>query len=118
MTTSRAPWRTRSETSIPCWRSRRRRGGGAGGIVAGDHPALAGGDALARMEREAGERPQRADGSAAVGGADGARGVLDDLQAVAPCELEQRVHVGRQPELVHGHDRLRPLADGALYSGR
>ena len=83
-------------------------------VLDGDHAALAGGDDLARMQREAGQRPERADRPPAVGRADRARGVLDDRQPVALAEREEGVHVGRQAELVDRHDRLRAARDRAL----
>ena len=106
MTTSRAAWRARSETSMRVLAQLPQPRGDLR-ILDGDHAALAGGDHLARVQREARQRPERADRPALVAGADRARGVLDDRQAVALGELEQRVHVGRQAELVHRHDRLR-----------
>ena len=83
-------------------------------VVDGDHAALAGGDDLARVQREAGQRAERADRPALVLRADGARGVLDELEPVALGQRDEGVHVRRQPDLVHGHDRLRALGDRAL----
>ena len=57
-----------ADMSMPCSRSRRSRSATAG-VVDGDHAALAGGEQLARMEREAGKRARRADRPAPVGGA-------------------------------------------------
>ena len=66
------------------------------------------------MQREAGERAERADQSPVVARADGTGGVLDDCDTVALAEFEELVHVGRQPELVDRHDRVGAFGDRAL----
>ena len=70
-------------------------------------PALAGGDVLRRVEREARRVRDRADLAAAVARLDRVRRVLDHRDA----ELEQRVEVGRLAGEVHRQDRLRPRPD-------
>ena len=76
------------------------------GVLGGDHAALAGGDHLARVQREARQRAERADRPALVGRADRARRVLDEQQPALVGEREERVHVGGQPDLVDRHDGL------------
>ena len=78
-----------------------------------DQPALARGDVLRRVEREARDVGDRADLPAAVPRLRRVRGVLDDRQA----ELEQRVEVGRLPVEVDGDDRLRPLPTSSRVLG-
>ena len=109
-----APWRARSDRSIACWR-RRAQARGHGRVVDGDHAALAGGDHLARVQREAGQRAQRADRPALVRARRWRRRRPRRARArSASASAMKRVHVGRQPDLVHGHDRLRALGDRAL----
>ena len=71
-----------------------------------DQAALAGGDVLRRVEREAGRVGDRADLAAAVAALGRVGGVLDHGQA----EREQRVEVARLAGEVDGEDRLRPFA--------
>ena len=73
-----------------------------------DQPALARGDVLRRVEREAGHLGDRADLPPAVPALGGVRRVLDDRDS----ELEQRIEVGRLPGEVDRQDRLRPLGHG------
>ena len=72
-----------------------------------DQPALARGDVLRRVEREARQVGDRADLAAAVARLRGVRGVLDDRQP----ELDELVEVGRLAVEVDRHDRLRSLVD-------
>ena len=76
-------------------------------VVRGDDPALAGGDRLRRVEREAGRLREAADLAAAVLALGGVGGVLDDRYAERP----DRVEIGRLPVQVDGHDRLRSRSD-------
>ena len=75
--------------------------------VGRDDSALAGGDVLRRVEREARGSRQCADLAPAVLALDRVRGVLDDRQPERP----QRVEIGGLPCEVHGQDGLRPRAD-------
>ena len=77
------------------------------GVVGRDHAALAGGDVLRRVEREAGRCRERPDLPAAICALDRVRRVLDHRQP----ELRDRVEVGRLAREVHGQDRLRARAD-------
>ena len=70
------------------------------------------------MQREARQRAERPDRPRPVAGAQRARGVLHQRQTVAAGELEERIHVGRQAQLVHRHDRLRAGRDGTLGGRR
>ena len=70
-----------------------------------EQPALAGGDVLRRVEREAGRVGEAAELAAAVGALDRVRGVLDDREPERP----ERVEVARLAGEVDGQDRLRPL---------
>ena len=72
--------------------------------VGRDDPALARGDVLRRVEREARDIGERADLAAAVLALDRVRGVLHDRQPERP----QRVEIGRLAREVHGQDGLRP----------
>ena len=65
------------------------------------------------MEAEAAGVAEGAGVAAAVPAAERARAVLDDPQAACRGELQERVHVGAEPEQVHGDD-----ADGALGDER
>ena len=76
-------------------------------VVRRDQAALAGGDVLRRVEREAGRLGDRADLAAAVLALGGVRGVLDERDA----EGEERVEVGGLAGEVDGEDRLRPVGD-------
>ena len=80
MTTSVAPWRARSRDG-PSRAGAAPQALGDRRVVDRDHPALAGGDDLARVQREAGQRPERADRPPAVRRADRAGGVLDHRSA-------------------------------------
>ncbi len=75
-------------------------------VVRRDQPALAGGDVLRRVEREAGRVGEAADLAAAIGALGGVRRVLDDGEP----ERADRVEVARLAGEVDGQDRLRPLA--------
>ena len=81
-------------------------GGGDRGAVRGDDAALAAGDVLRGVQREAGRLGEAADLAAAVHRLDGVRSVLDDGQV----ERVQRVEVGGGAGEVHRHDRLRARA--------
>ena len=74
-------------------------------VVRRDEAALAGGDVLRRVEREAGRLGEPAELAAAVGALGGVGGVLDHGDAERP----DRVEVARLAGEVDGHDRLRPL---------
>ncbi len=72
---------------------------------------------LRREEAEHSERPHAADLPSLVRRAHGLRRVLDDRNPAIAREGHHGVHVGRLPEEMHGHDRLRPwrdLAGGVL----
>ena len=71
-----------------------------------DEAALAGGDVLRRVEREAGRVGDAAELAAAVPALGRVGGVLDDREA----ERQDRIEVARLPGEVDGQDRLRPLA--------
>ena len=77
------------------------------GVVGRDHAALAGGDVLRGVEREARRLGERPDLATAVRALDGVRRVLDHRQP----ELRDRVEVGRLAGEVDGQDRLRPRPD-------
>lgn len=88
--------------------------------VAGrQHPAFAGGDDFARMEREAGDIPVwLADAFPfAVDpdfAADGAGGVLNDRQRMTRGDLHDPRHVAGHANLVHTEDGLGALGDRRL----
>src|SRR5581483_12102255 len=69
------------------------------------HAALAGGDDLVELEAEPGSVAEGAEPLAPEGGAGGLADVLDEGDAAAAGELDQRAHVGRVPAHVHGEDR-------------
>ena len=83
-------------------------------VVRRDHAALAGGDVLRGVEREAGGRRQTPDLAAAVGALDGVRRVLDDGES----QLPQGIQVGSLAGEVDGEDRLGARADEPLHLGR
>ena len=116
MTTSFAPWRARSERSMRVL-AQRAQARGHGRVVDGDHAALAGGDHLARVEREAGQRAERADRAALVGAPMAQAASSTSASPWRSASGDEGVHVGRQAELVHRHDRLRALGDRALGRG-
>ena len=72
-----------------------------------DEAALACGDVLGRVEREAGRVGEPAQLAAAIGALGRVRRVLDHRDP----ELPDRIHVARLPGEMDGHDRLRPLGD-------
>src|SRR6267378_8531702 len=41
-------------------------------------------------------------------------GVFDDNQIMTPCDLQNRIHVGRLAVEMNGHDRLSAFRDRAL----
>src|SRR4029079_16034038 len=72
-----------------------------------DAPALAGGEVLRRIEREAGRVGEAAELAAAVTALERMGRVLDDRES----ERVDRIEVAWLPREVHGEDRLRPLGD-------
>ncbi len=76
---------------------------GRGGGRRRDDPALAAGEALGRVEREAREVADRAHAASAHVGLDRVGGVLDGAQTVLGGDRAQRVHVARAAGEVHGH---------------
>ena len=91
--------------------------------VAGrEHPAVARGDHLSGVEREAGHRSVRpADRLPAVAGADlaadGAGRVFDDGQAVTLGHRNDGGHVTGQADLMDRHNGLGPRRDGFPETG-
>ena len=83
--------------------------------VGGDHPALAGGQVLDRVEAEHGQVADGADQVPLVAGGQGVGGVLDDLQAVPGGQLEEGVHLAGGPGHVDGDDGARARGDGPLH---
>ena len=82
--------------------------------VGGDDAALAAGQALRRIEREAGEVADRADLAAAHGRLDGVGGVLDDRDLATLDRRLDGVHVARPAGEVHRHHRPRARRDRRL----
>ena len=83
---------------------------------AGRHdPALAAGEALGGIQREAREIADRPDLPAADGRLDGVGGVLDDRDLTAPHRRLDRIHVARATGEVHRHDRPGARRDRRLY---
>ena len=86
-----------------------RRARGQLGVVGGDHPALAGRDRLARVERERRRSRRGRRRAALVGGARRAGGVLDDVRRSSGSAARTASIVGAQAEQVHGDHRPRAL---------
>ena len=103
--------------SMPCARSRRRRSATSGSCTAIMPPSPVVMTLRGCSEKQA-SGPSEPICAALVAGADRARRVLDERQAVALGELQEGVHVGRQADLVDRHDRLRARRDRALGGGR
>ena len=76
-----------------------------------DHPALAGGDLLVRIEGEHRGIAQRASLPILISGADGFAGVLDHRQAMPVGSGEERVHIGGLAESMDGEKGLRIAGD-------
>ena len=87
-------------------------------VVGDDHAALAGGDMLVGVEAEGADVAEAAAGPSLVGLAMHLGGVLDDLQAVLPRDVQQRVHIHRQAVDMHHHDGLGARRDLDPRSGR
>src|SRR5205807_3679108 len=79
-----------------------------------DHAAFAGGDALAGVEAEACQVAEAAHASGADACPQAGGGVLDDLQAATPGDLEDRGDVGGEPDLIDRDDGAGPGGDGRL----
>ena len=75
-------------------------------IVGDAHAGIAeGAEVLGREERQAADVAEAAGAPLLrVRSADRLRGILDDLQPVAPRDLHERVHVGHLPVQVHRHE--------------
>ena len=85
------------------------------GVVGHHRAALAvGAEILAGIEAEAAEVAHRAAPPPVVLGAVRLARVLDDGDALAPRDVENRVHVGRLAVQVHGNDGFRPRGDGGF----
>src|SRR4051794_34674526 len=69
-----------------------------------DHPALTGRDGLSGMEAEAASIAESAAMPIAIPRAEAAGGILDHPQAVAPRDIDDRVHVGAETEQVNRDD--------------
>ena len=82
-------------------------------VVGRGEAALAGHQVLRGVQAEH-RRPELAGPAAAVRRAEGLRGVLDDREAVALGDRDERVHVGHEAVQVDGHDRLRARRDRRL----
>ena len=80
---------------------------GGRGAAGKHHPALAGGDDLARMEAEARRVADGASTSVAHRGADGARSVREQDDITLAGQYLQHAIIGRQPERVDRDDHLR-----------
>ena len=83
-------------------------------VIGHDHPALAGRDHLARVEREDGLMRVRADPPSVEGLADSRRGILDDLDAVPLRDVVDRADVARETDLVDRQDGFRAFGDPFL----
>ncbi len=81
------------------------------GVVAGEHPAAAGGDDLVAVEGEAANPPERARRTAAVRRAERFGGVLDDRDRVPPARRQDRLVIRALAiEIDHEHGLRRPAA--------
>src|SRR5207249_11966405 len=79
-----------------------------------DHPAAAARDDLVPVEAEAAADPERPRGTALVRAAERLGRVLDDGQAMALGERDERVEVHRVPEQVDRDDRREPPSRGPV----
>ncbi len=83
---------------------------GQGGVVGGDHAALAGGDVLGGVEAEGRRGAGRAGSSrreAAILSVGGVSGVFNDVQTMALRNLPDFVHAAGQPAQMDGDDGSR-----------
>ncbi len=87
-------------------------------VVGRDHPALAGGHVLHRVEAPGGQVRDGAHAPPPVLGAQRVRGVLDERDAAGPGQRAERVEVARLPRVVHRHHRPGARGDPALHLGR
>src|SRR5262249_50684148 len=88
-----------------------------------DHPAVAGRNDLARMERKTGDVAVRFADSLppaidAYLAPDRAGGILDDPEAVASSQYHNRVHLARHAELMHAENRPGAARDRRLDGRR
>ena len=83
-----------------------------------DRPALAGRHLLVGVERPHRRVPVRAQRATLVLRAQGLARILDEREAVALAQLEQRVELARIPEDVDADDRLRARRDRSLDGRR
>ncbi len=90
---------------------------GEGVVVGRDEAAFAGRHVLGAVQAERAV-PEAPDPAAAVLRAVRLAGVLDDGEAVALRQLDERVHVGGQAEQVDRADGLRPGRDGRGHAVR
>ena len=87
---------------------------GEGVVVGGHEPGIPEcAQVLAREKRKTSERADPTRRAASVPGTDSLCGILDDGDPCLCCELDDRVHVSRLAEQVHGHQRARARRDGA-----
>ena len=85
------------------------------GVVVGRGEAALAGHQVLRGVRAEHRRPELAGPPAVIRRAVSLGGVLDDREAVALGDRDERIHVGHEPVQVDRHDRLRPGRDGRLH---
>ena len=91
--------------------------GGQRLVIRHDHPALARGDDLVRVEAEAADVAESAHPASLVRGAGRLGGVLDHRKPRRPRQLEERIHVHRVAEEMHRKDRLGAGRDALGHLG-
>ena len=84
-------------------------------IIGQDDPALAARDVLAHLEAEGAGVADRAHPLAFPPGAPTVTGILDDDKIMTAGDVQNLVHVARQPGEVNGYDGSRAGGDAALY---
>ncbi len=106
---------------MQCWRNSRNSLVPVG-VARGEHPALAGGDDLARMKGKTGDiAVGLADPFPAVANAnlaaDGARGILNDRQAMTGSDGQNPAKVAGQANLMHAENGPGTLGDRGFEPG-
>lgn len=86
-------------------------------VVDQESPALAALDVLGGVERQGAQVADGPEHSAAVGGAEGMRCVLDDRQTVRCGDGHDGVHLARNPAVVNHHDGFSARRDGRFDQG-
>ena len=86
-------------------------------VCGGEHPALAGRDALGGVEREGGNVGDRADGPVADGRAERMRGVLDDGDVAGRSHLDDLVDPAWVAAVIDRDNRLGPRSEHPLDLG-